>query len=380
MKRYCTSFIENDLSQKMVFIGGPRQVGKTTLSKALCKHQFINSLYLNWDDDKDRHIILNRQWLPDLNLIILDELHKFPRWKSWIKGIYDTKLSNQHFLITGSARLDVYRRGGDSLVGRYHYWRLHPLSLDELPPSLSPLDGLERLLRFGGFPEPFLKHDEREARRWRRERFDRILTEDLRDLEQVRHIQTLSLFVDLLRQRVGGLVVLSNLATDLQISPNTAKHWLSILESLYLAFPIYPYTKNIPRAILKPPKVYFYDNADVMDTGGPRLENLVATGLLKRLHFMEDYYGHRCSLHYIRDKDGREVDFITVVDGKIMDLIEVKMNDTNISTSLKYYASMLKPLRAIQIVLGLERSFHHDGILVMNPVDYFSNPPWNGKK
>ena len=376
MRRYCELFIEKDLIQKMVFIGGPRQVGKTTLSKALCHHQFSKSLYLNWDDDKDRHIILNRQWLPDKNLIILDELHKYPLWKSWIKGVYDKKLANQHFLITGSARLDVYRRGGDSLMGRYHYWRLHPLSLDELPPDITPFDGLKRLLDYGGFPEPFLKNDEREARRWRRERFDRILTEDLRDLEQIRQIQTLSLFVDLLRRRVGGLVVLSNLATDLQISANTAKHWLSILESLYLTFSVYSYTKNIPRAIQKPPKVYFYDNADVLDEHGPRFENLVATGLLKRLHFLEDYHGYRCSLHYIRDKDGREVDFLTIVEDIPTDLIEVKMNDTTISPSLKYYASKLQPIRAIQIVLGLERSFYHDGIWVMNPVDYFSNPPW----
>jgi uncharacterized protein len=377
MKRYCTSFIKADLIQKMVFIGGPRQVGKTTLSKDLLQDHLSNSLYLNWDDDRDREMILKRQWLPDQHLIILDELHKYPRWKSWIKGIYDTKLPTQHFLITGSARLDVYRRGGDSLLGRYHYWRLHPLSLDELPPELSSRDGLDRLLRYGGFPEPFLRNDEREARRWRRERFDRILTEDLRDLEQVRQIQTLTLFVDLLRKRVGGLVVLSNLATDLQISPNTAKHWLSILESLYLAFPVYSYTKNISRAIQKPPKVYFYDNADVMDTEGARFENLVATGLLKRLHFLEDYYGHRCSLHYIRDKDGREVDFLTVVDDQVIDLIEVKTSDTSISSSLKYYAALLKPVRAIQIVLELTRPFHQDGISVMSPIDFFSDPPWD---
>src|SRR3990167_3205245 len=331
MKRYNQSFIIQDLTKKMVFIGGPRQVGKTTLSKAiLCMDTFHNGLYLNWDSREDRNIILKTQWRMDAPLVIFDELHKYPRWKQWIKGLYDTTSTKQQYLITGSARLDTYRRGGDSLMGRYHYWRLHPFTLDELPPDMNSEEGFARLLTLGGFPEPFLNGSEREARRWRRERFDRILQEDVRDLELIRHISLLTLFVEALQDRVGGLITLSNLAQDLQISPTTAKNWLLLIEKMYIAFPIYPFTQNIPRAIQKPPKVYFYDNADAKTSDGARLENLVATTLLKRLHFMEDYHGYRCSLHYIRDKDGREVDFLTVIDGKIIDLIEVKQSDTDI--------------------------------------------------
>lgn len=376
MKRYCEPFIYQDLSKKMVFIGGPRQVGKTTLSKALCHHQFSNGTYFNWDNDEDRRAILNKQWLADSPLIIFDELHKYPRWKQWIKGIYDTKPSHQQYLVTGSARLDVYRRGGDSLMGRYHYWRLHPLTIDELPPSISVQEGYQRLLTLGGFPEPFILNDEREVRRWRRERFDRILKEDIRDLESIRHIQLLALFVDALRERVGGIVTLANLAEDLQISPKTAKSWLSLVERMYLAFPIFPFTKNVPRSIQKPPKVYFYDNGDVIENDGARLENFVATTLLKRLHFMEDYYGHRCGLHYIRDKDGREVDFITTINHTISELIEVKNADTTISSNLKYYSQKLKPERTVQLVANLKRPFTQDHILVTNPMDYFKNPPW----
>lgn len=376
MKRYCEPFIYQDLNKKMVFVGGPRQVGKTTLSKALCHGQFAGGIYFNWDNDENRRAILKKEW-PDYSpLIIFDELHKYPRWKQWIKGVYDTKPAHQQYLITGSARLDVYRRGGDSLMGRYHYWRLHPLTIDELPSHMSAAEGYERLLKFGGFPEPFLMADEREARRWRRERFDRILREDVRDLESIRNIQTLSLFIDALRERVGGMVTLSNLAADLQISPSTAKNWLTLVEKMYLAFAVYPMTKNIPRAIQKPPKVYFYDNADVIEQAGARLENFVATTLLKRLHFMEDYYGDRCSLHYIRDKDGREVDFVTVVNQKVVDLIEVKHTDTDISSSLKYYADKLKPERATQLVAQLKKTFTKDGILVTNPIEFFKNSPW----
>ena len=374
MYRYNYPFILQDLKQKMVFIGGPRQVGKTTLSKTLLELAFPQGIYLNWDADKK--IILDKQWRNDAPLIVFDELHKYPRWKQWIKGVYDTRPKDQQYLVMGSARLDVYRQGGDSLMGRYHYWRLHPLTLDELPPDISFEDGMKRLLTLGGFPEPFLSGDERLARRWRRERFDRILREDVRDLEFIRHITLLQLYIDALRERSGSLLVLSNLAQDLQISPKTAKDWLNLIERMYIAFPIYPLTKNIPRAILKPAKVYFYDNADVMADNGARLENLVATHLLKRLHFIEDYHGYRCSLHYIRDKEGREVDFVTVIDGKVMDLIEVKQSDTTVSSSLLYYAKRLNPQHTIQLVATLKQSFHKDTVLVSNLQDYFKNPPW----
>ena len=376
MKRYCEPFIYQDLTKKMVFLGGPRQVGKTTLSKALCQQQFSHCTYFNWDNDEDRRALLQKQWSTESSLVIFDELHKYPRWKRWIKGVYDTKPLHQQYLVTGSARLDIYRHGSDSLMGRYHYWRLHPLTIDELPPDISVSDGYQRLLKFGGFPEPFLSADERETRRWRRERFDRILKEDIRDLESIRNIQLLSLFVDALRQRVGGMITIANLAADLQISSKTAKNWLFLIEKMYLAFPIYPLTTHIPRAIQKPPKVYFYDNGDVIEKDGVRLENLVATTLLKRLHFIEDYHGYRCSLHYIRDKDGREVDFVTQIDGKIIDLIEVKSADTSISTSLKYYSRKLNPQRSVQIVGQLQRPFHQDHILVTNPSEFFKNPPW----
>lgn len=358
----------------MVFLGGPRQVGKTTLAKKILEQQFSQGGYLNWDSDLDRKDILHRRWLETAPLIVFDELHKYGHWKRWIKGIYDTRPDHQTYLVTGSARLDLYRRGGDSLMGRYHYWRLHPITLDELPPQMTPEECLRRLLTFGGFPEPFFNADAREAKRWRRERFDRIIKEDVRDLETIRDLSLLSIFVDMLRERVTGLITISNLAEDLQISPKTAKHWLALIERMYIAFPIYPLSKPIPRSIQKPPKVYFYDNGDVNDQLGIRLENLVATHLLKRLHFLEDYHGCKCSLHYIRDKDGREVDFVTQIDGKITDLIEVKEGDGDVSSSLRYYAERLKPVKAVQIVGQLKRSFHSKGVLVTNPIDFFNQP------
>lgn len=371
--RYIASHILDDLRKKMVFVGGPRQVGKTTLAKAILSKNFPAGIYLNWDYDEDRQDILQKRWSDENDLLIFDELHKFPRWKSWIKGIYDVSHEVHSFLITGSARLDIYRRGGDSLMGRYHYWRLHPFTLDEIPNGFSSKDAFNRLMTVGGFPEPFLDGDERQARRWRRERFDRVIREDVRDLESVRNIQLLSMFLDLLRHRVGGLVRLSNIASDIQISPKTAKSWLEVLERMYLVFSVRPYTKSLPRAVLKPPKVYFFDNGDVLGDEGVRFENLVATSLLKRLHFLEDRDGYCYELRYIRDKEGREVDFAVLKDGHLEELIEAKYSDDSISRHLQYYAERLKPEKATQIVAKIRRPYDKGRIKIIDPISYFQN-------
>ena len=255
--RYISNDIIKDLSRKMVFIGGPRQVGKTTLAKSLMKEVFPSGMYYNWDYGEDKDAILKEKWMHDTDLIILDELHKYPDWKNWLKGIYDTSDNRHKFLVTGSARLDVYKKGSDSLMGRYHYWRLHPFGFDEIPKGMTPEEALKRFMTLGGFPEPFLDGSEREARRWRRERFDRIIREDIRDLESIRNIAHMDIFLDQLRRRVSSLVVLSNIANDIQVSPKTAFSWLEVLEKMYLVFSVRPYAVKLPRAVKKTPKVYF---------------------------------------------------------------------------------------------------------------------------
>jgi uncharacterized protein len=310
-------------------------------------------------------------------LLVFDELHKYPRWKRWIKGVWDVEKDRHRVVVTGSARLDIYRQGGDSLLGRYHYWRLHPFTLDEIPIGMDKQDALDRLMRVGGFPEPFLDGDEREARRWRRERLDRVIKEDIRDLEPVQNLQLISLLVDQLRKRVGGLIVVSNLAGELEVAHKTAKNWLTILERMYLLFAVRPYTKSIPRAVLKPPKVYFYDNADVIGDEGCIFENLVATSLLKRLEFLTDRVGFRYELRYIRDKEGREVDFAVLKEGTLEELIEVKLSDDQISRSLAYYSEKLKPARAIQMVKYLRRPYQRNRLHVVDPLNYFSGFDFN---
>ena len=371
--RYLTPYIIKDLQKKMVFVGGPRQVGKTTLAKKILDAHSSTGRYFNWDYDEDRQDILKKKWSHKNHLLIFDELHKYPGWKNWIKGLYDVEHEQHSFLVTGSARLDIYRQGGDSLLGRYHYWRLHPFTLDEFPEGMDKEEVFRRLMTIGGFPEPFIADDKREARRWRRERFDRVLREDIRDLEKIQNISQLSLLLDLLRTRVSGLIVVSNLARDIQVASQTIKHWLEILQRMYLVFSVKPYTMNIPRAILKPSKIYFYDNGDVLGDKGAIFENLVASSLLKRIQFLEDRDGYQYQLCYIRDKEGREVDFVIVKDNKIEEIIEVKYGDETLSKSLQYYNERLKPRKATQIVAGLKRDYDKQGIQVISPLNYFSD-------
>lgn len=352
MKRYLNKYILEDLKEKIVFLSGPRQVGKTTLSK-----QLISSyVYLNYDSSSDRKIIRSEEWTRDTQLIIFDELHKMKKWKSWIKGIYDTEGVSPSILVTGSARLETYQKGGDSLAGRYFSFRLHPLTIKEICKYLKeePKIALEKLIKFGGFPEPFLKNNETFAKRWRRTHTKTIIREDLLDLEKVRDIKSIEILIDLIRSRVGYTTSFSSLANDLQVSIHTVKHWLQILENLYVIFPVRPYHHNIARSILKESKYYLYDTGSVKGDLGAKLENIVACSLLRELHFIEDTTGSSVSLNYIRDKEKHEVDFLLLIDNNPIYMIEVKVRDDKFSPSLFRFYKYLKKIKPIQIVYYLK--------------------------
>ncbi len=377
--RYLKPFIEKDLSKKMVFLGGPRQCGKTTLARHILGQD--PEAYLSWDDPDHHGRILKRRWASASRLVVFDELHKFPKWKSWIKGIYDSRPPGQSFLVTGSARLDLYQRGGDSLLGRYHYWRLHPFSLWEHAGGFDPPEALRRLLTVGGFPEPFLDGDEREARRWRRERYQRIVRDDIRDLEPLRSLPSLELLLSLLRERVSSTVTLSGLAREIQVAPQTVGNWIEILSRMYLIFVVRPYVENVARAVQKPFKVYFYDNLDVDcpedRQSGARFENLVATHLLKKVQFLEDYTGEKWELSFLRDRDGREVDFVVVRNGVAEELVEAKCSGSDVARPLVHFAEKLNPAGAVQVVKDLRAPFSRGRLRVTDPITYFASPPWS---
>ncbi len=342
----------------MVFISGPRQVGKTTLAKQLMPN---HQQYFNFDSSVDRKAIVRMEWSQEKRLVVLDEIHKMKNWKRWIKGVWDTQNQDHAFVVTGSSRLDFVRKSGESLAGRYFSHRLHPLSLAELSAKFKGEEALDRLLKLGGFPEPFFSNDLTQAQRWRRGHVDRILREDVTELERVSQIKNLEFLIELLSERVSSTISYTSLASDLSISPKTVKLWINILESFYVVFIVTPYSKSLNRAIRKEPKVYFYDVGRVPDEGA-RLENLVACHLLKRNHYLEDCFGHKASLHFVRDKEKREVDFLTCVDNKVESLIEVKTSQEEFSRSLNYYHQRLKPLRSIQLLRYLKREKSSHGI------------------
>jgi len=368
MKRYLEINIIDDLKDKVVFLSGPRQVGKTTLSKQLVP----SYVYLSYDSTSDRNIIKSEEWTRDVQLIIFDELHKMKKWKSWIKGIYDTEGIPPSILVTGSARLDTYKKGGDSLAGRFFSYRLHPLTIKEICKYLKEEPGaaLEKLINLGGFPEPYLKNNESFAKRWRRTHIDTIIREDLLDLERVRDVKSIEILIDLLRSRIGSTISYTSLANDLQVSIHTVKHWLQILENLYIIFPVRPFHRNIARSILKESKYYLYDTGAVEGDFGVKLENTVACALLRELHFIEDTTGSRVALHYIRDKEKHEVDFLLTIDNKPAQMVEVKVSDDKFSPSLFRFYNYLNESEPIQIVYNLKHK-KSKGPVKMLPVHEF---------
>ena len=345
MKRYIEEAIKKDLGKKIILLSGPRQSGKTTLSKMLDPDYD----YLDFDYAEHRLIINEKSWDRKKSLLIIDEIHKKKNWKSFLKGIYDVEGLKPPIIVTGSARLDTIKKTGDSLAGRYFHFRLHPFDIKELKNTIEPEKALEKLKRFGGFPEPFLEESDSFYRRWQRSHIDIILRQDLIDLEPVRIISQIETLIELLKKRVGSPISYASLAQDIECSPKSIKNWLQILENLYVVFPVRPYHKNIGRAILKEPKYYFYDTGLINDSSGAQIENIVACCLLKELHFLEDVFGLDTSLNFIRNKQGKEIDFFIKVDDKKF-LIEVKLSDDSISSSFKVFEKYLPQAKKIQLV------------------------------
>jgi len=350
--RYLVPYLLEDIDKKIVLLGGPRQVGKTTLSRSL----LAGTYYLNYDVVSDRQTIQSRNWPKDSALVVFDELHKLNKWKSYLKGIFDDQGVRPRLLVTGSARLDLVKKVGDSLAGRYLYWKLHPLCPKELSGTVAPKEALERILNQSGFPEPYYAKSEYYPR-WAKSHLDIILRQDLIDLERVSDILAIETLIELLSQRVGQVVSYESLAEDLSRSPITIKRWITLLENLFVIFRVTPWSKNIARSLLKAPKYYFFDTARVQGDIGARLENAVACALLKEIDFQNDRIGSKLKLHYLRDRMGHELDFAVSDSKKIFLAIEVKASDDSFAPGFKAFSEALKKFSAgaIQLVAMLDK-------------------------
>jgi predicted AAA+ superfamily ATPase len=361
--RYLTEDIKRDLDDKMVFIGGARQVGKTTLAKEIVAKEFQHSTYYSWDYKPDRNKINSGELPGENGLLIFDEIHKYNKWKNLVKGIYDVHKHNYKILVTGSARLNIYRKSGDSLQGRYHYYTLHPFSLAELENITNKWkifeeiqfkdqnykSSLEVLYNYGGFPETTIAQDERVLRRWHNEKLERLFREDIRDIENIRDISSMKLLGDLLPSKAAGPLSINNLREDLEVSHRAITNWLNILESFYYHFRIYPYSSKLIRSIKKEPKIYLIDWSEV-DNEGARFENLIASHLLKFTDYLFERDGYKAGLFYLRNVDKKEVDFLVTIDNKPWFAVEVKLSESVPSRSLSYFRERLKIPFSFQVI------------------------------
>lgn len=379
LPRYLASAIADDAlaDGKMAFISGPRQVGKTTLGR-----QFIPSETnaFSWDVPAFR-----RAWVKDPVIaladrepgpVLLDELHKDRRWKTRLKGFYDLRGDHVPIVVTGSARLDFFRQGGDSLLGRYLPYRLHPFSVaeSEAPPLPDAIFSrttrhfpVEDLLELGGFPEPLLRGSAAKARRWDRLRSERLIYEDLRDLRHIRDLQAMRVLVDLLSERVGSLLSINSLREDVGLAYATVRDWIGLLATLYHLFLVRPYAGKLKRTLKAEPKLYLY-NPLSLERRSAKLENLAALHLLKACHYWTDLAHGEFTLRFLRTREKEEVDFVVLREKKPWMLVECKSNDISPAPTLVKFAAKLQPPHVIQLVdkVNYDRVRPEAGVRVMS--------------
>lgn len=345
-------------------IGGPRQIGKTTMALGLLGEEADENspAYLNWDVPGIPQQLREGKLPANESRIILDEIHKYKNWRNLIKGFYDSYKSKRQFIITGSAKLDHYRKGGDSLVGRYFYLRLHPYSLMELNPNPT-MNDLSELLKWGGFPEPLFKKDETFHSLWQRQRVTQLVREDLRDLEVVREISLVEQLADLIPSKVGSGLSIKSLKQYIGVDHKTIERWLTIFENLFLCFRISPFGTPKIKAIKKIQKLYLWDWSAV-ENPGARLENLVASQLYKLCHFIEDTEGKNCELRYLQDIHQHEVDFVVIKNKKPWFAVECKTGERAVSSSAHFFKERLKIPHFYQVHLGV-KDYEQNGIRVL---------------
>lgn len=377
MKRIYETVVNQHIQhwKQMLFLAGPRQVGKTTISLA---GQYLTDrfIYLNWDNIDHRQLILKgpthiaeeiglstlKSTMP---ILVLDEFHKFKSWKNFLKGFFDTYQNQLRIIITGSSRLDIYRKGGDSLMGRYFPYRVHPFSIAECirttinketisPPKMLATDLFFTLFEYGGFPEPFINKQAAFSRRWKQLRSEQLFRGDIRDLSRIQELNQLEVLAELLKQQAGQLTNYSSLANKVRVSADTVRRWINTLASFYYCFIVKPWTKNISRSLLKEPKIYLWDWSDVSDQG-QRAENFIASHLLKATNFWTDQGLGSYELFFIRDKDKKEVDFLVTENNKPWFIVEVKYsNHGSLSRSLDIFQHQTKAKHAFQVIIDMD--------------------------
>ncbi|MCR4624192.1 MAG: ATP-binding protein [Alphaproteobacteria bacterium] len=376
MKRIYENLIYNNLKKfnQMAFLIGPRQVGKTTISKHI-RSQFKESIYLNFDSLEDRKLIMSGQnfiekILPttvlrsEKPLVIFDEIHKHPDWKNYVKGFFDLYKDFFSIIVTGSARLDVYQSGGDSLMGRYFQYHIYPLTVTELTntevpikefraPKVTSEEDFSNLYKYGGFPDLYLNHSDQFSNLWHETRFKQLFRDDIRSLANLQEIYSLEMLAILIKEQAGQLLNYSSLAKKVGVTSQTISRWIKILDRFYYCFTLRPWHKNVSRSLVKEPKVYLWDWSVIQDEGA-KIENFVALHLLKFVDFFNEQGLGRYGLFYLRNLEKQEVDFLITKDNQPYLMIESKALNKNISKSVLDFSDQLKPKFAFQSVFNMD--------------------------
>ncbi|MGR3316941.1 MAG: ATP-binding protein [Candidatus Anammoxibacter sp.] len=371
---------EDFLNQRMSFIAGPRQIGKTTMVKSFLKDISQGNNYFNWDTISlkqkfAQNPLFFKEEAPPVqkgkrNWIVFDEIHKYPNWKNLLKGYFDEFKDDFQFVITGSARLDLFRMSGDSLIGRYFLYKMFPLGLKDLiskkydftkqwNPGL-PLKNIpetnsdysntvENLINTSGFPEPFLNGTKDFYQRWKEAHISLLINEDLRDLTRIIQIKKLETLIFLLPERIGSPLSLNSLSKILECSYGSIKIWLEAFEKVFLTFSLPPYSQRLSRAVVKEKKHYFWDWG-IIDDPGIRFENFIAVQLLRSVSSWNEWGKGKYELFYIRTKDGLEIDFAITCNNKLLMLVEAKVSDAEPSKSFKNIKNKLGNPLSFQIV------------------------------
>ncbi len=387
-------------NKKMAFLSGPRQCGKTTLAKSFLDS---NDLYFNWDDLKFRKnwtkspsTVVENALTTHSPKIVLDEIHKNLKWKNQLKGVFDLYSDQLEIIVTGSAKLNTYRKGADSLVGRFVHFHVLPLSLceavqgktfsysemcnfiqsPELTAKKIDSEAIDNFFQFGGFPEPFLKQNNEFHQVWQKNRVELLIRQDMRDLSNILRLSQVEVLASFLPDRVGSPLSVQTLVEDLDVSFNTVKSWLGQLQNVYYHFEIKPFSKSVTRSLKKEGKFYLYDISQI-EAEGPRFENFVALQLLKMVHHFNDTGQARVELHYLRNKEKNEVDFVVTNKSGPLFTVEAKLDDVSIDKNFRVFRKDIScpHFQVVKRKSILRRSVEDNATYVISASDFFRQMP-----